>query len=123
MTYRGNYGRQYDATLIRKLVTSEIKRSSLSCTQIAEQMGKLLGIQITERMITAFTADSKELHRWPAEFDIAFCEVVGSYRLMSERIKRAGFSMIGPKEERWIALGKAWEQKRRAEQILNGGGQ
>ena len=122
MTFRGNYGRQYDATVIRKLVGSEIKRSSLSRDQVAEKMGNLLGIQITARMITSFTSESKELHRWPAEYDIAFCEVVGSYRLIGERVKRAGFLMVGPNEQRLIAIGRAYEQKLDAEQILSGRG-
>lgn len=85
-------------------------------------MSKVLGIPVTERMLRSFTADSKELHRWPAEFDIAFCEVIGNYTLLAERIKRAGFRMIGPNEERLLSIGRAWEQKCRAELILNRGG-
>lgn len=116
-----SHGRSRDAVILRRLITEEIKRSDKSREQIAEEMSRSLAIQVTARMISSFTAESKELHRWPAGFDIAFCEAVGSYRLLAERVKRAGFRMIGPEEERFIALGKAWEQKRRAEVILTGG--
>lgn len=112
--------RRYDAMALRICITREIKRSKKSREQIAAEMSKSLNEKITARMITAFTADSKELHRWPGQYDIAFCEAVGNYRLLSERVKRAGFRMVGLNEERLIRIGKAWEQKTQAEKILAG---
>jgi hypothetical protein len=122
MSYRGNYGRPYDASAIDKLLSIEIKRSKLSRQEIADGMSSKLGKPVTLRMMNSYTSGAAEQHRWPAEFDIAFCEVVGSYRLLQERIKRAGFRMVGPNEERLIAIGKAYEQKLDAELILAGRG-
>lgn len=110
--------RKHDGAAIRQLITGEIKRSGKSREEIAGDMTVLLSIPVTARMISSFTAGSKELHRWPAEFDIAFCEAIGSYQLLQERVKRAGFQMTGPNEQRLISLGKAWEDKMRAEAIL-----
>jgi hypothetical protein len=113
--------RKYDAIAIRNLVTSEIKRSKKSREQIAEGISRFTGDKVTVRMLNAYTSDAAEQHRWPAQYDIAFCEVVGNFRLLRERAKRAGLLLVGPEEERLIALGKAWEQKCRAERILSGG--
>jgi hypothetical protein len=113
------YERQYDADAVRKLVTCEIARSSKSREQIAEEMQGLLAIPVTARMIGSFTAESKELHRWPGSFDIAFCEAVGSYKLLAERVKRAGFRMIGPNEEELLRIGRAFIAREKAQAILD----
>jgi hypothetical protein len=112
--------RKDDSAFIQRLLRGEIKRCGKGSDQVAAEMQDLLGTPITQRMLGSFTAQSKELHRWPAQFDIAFCEVVGSYKLLTERVKRAGFLMVGPKEARLIRIGKAYEQKIRAEQTLQG---
>jgi hypothetical protein len=116
---KGGRGRAYDAVAIRRIITSEVKRCAKARFEIAEGMAKLLGVPVTERMITSFTADSKELHRWPAEFDIAFCEVVGSYRLLAERVRRAGFQMIGPKDQELLKIGRAFSARAEAQAILD----
>jgi hypothetical protein len=95
-----------------------MKRSSKSREQIAEEMSAMLGVKITARMITSYTSESKELHRWPAEFDLAFCEVTGNYALLADRVKRAGFRLVGPNEERLLEIGRAVVQKARAEKVL-----
>lgn len=118
------YGRAGDDVWIRRVLVDEIKRSGKSRAEIASQMSGRLRLKVTERMITAFTAQSKELHRWPAQFDIAFCEVVGSYRLLAQRVKRAGFRMIGPEEERLLQMGEAYRKLAKAKQsFLSIGGQ
>ena len=110
--------RAQDGDLLRATITREIKRSGQSREQIADAMSALVGCRITTRMLTAFTAESKELHRWPAAWDIAFCEVVGSYRLLEERAKRAGFRMVGPEEEELIAIGRAFLDRKKASAFL-----
>ena len=114
--------RKQDAIALLSLLTAEIRKSGLSRDQIASAMTVLSDQEVTVRQLYGYTAESREDFPWPGQLDIIFCEVVGSYRLLAERVKRAGFRLIGPKEGRLIALGKAWEQKRRVEQILNGGG-
>ncbi len=115
--------RKYDAIAVRNLITSEIKRCKKSRQLIAEQMTQLLGDRVTVRMLNSYTSEAAEQHRWPAQFDIAFCEVIGSYKLLHEHAKRAGLRLIGPKEERLIVIGAAYERKLAAEAILAAGGQ
>jgi len=81
-------------------------------------MSRLLGVRVTEHMLNAFTAEAKSAHRWPAAYDIAFCEAVGDYRLLRDRVRRAGFRMVGHKELRLIAIGIAYARKRKAERFL-----
>lgn len=113
-----NNGRAHDDVLIRRSLVDTIRKSKMDRKQIAESMTACLRRTVTARMITAFTAESKELHRWPAEFDIAFCEATGDYSLLRERVKRAGFRMIGPEEEELIEIGKAYVAKMKAERKL-----
>lgn len=120
---RPEIARKSDHVLLRNFVTAEIKKCAKSREQIADEMTALLSVKVTARMLSSFTAESKERHRFPLEFALAFCEVVGSYRLIRELAKRAGFRMVGPEEERLIVIGRAWEQKRKAEFVLNGGKQ
>jgi hypothetical protein len=115
--------RAEDAAAIRKTIAALIKRCGLSREQIADEMTKRLGERISVVMLNKLLAESRNDYRWPAQFDIAFCEVIGDYTLLAERAKRAGFRMVGREEERLIVIGRAWEQKRRAEKILAGGGQ
>lgn len=107
-----------DAAFVRDSITSAIKRCAKSREQVADEMSANLGVRVPERMITAFTAQSKEFHRWPAAFDIAFCEVVGNYSILRERVERAGFRMIGPEEQRLIDVGRAYIEKAKAEAVL-----
>jgi hypothetical protein len=113
-----NNGRPHDAVLIRRKIARAIKVSKKSRSQVAKEMTAILQVSITERMLTAFAADSKELHRWPAEFDIAFCEAVDDYSLLAERVRRAGFRMIGPEEEKLLEVGRAYLEKAKAEAVL-----
>jgi len=112
--------RKCDSHALSRLLVSEMKRSPLTRGEIAQKMSELVGKPISERMLSAFAADSKELHRWPAEFDLAFCETVGSYRLLSERVRLAGFRMVGPREDRLIQIGRAYLQMSRAKKRLLG---
>jgi hypothetical protein len=111
--------RKYDRTFIQSLLVQQIRKSSKSRDQIAKEMSPLVGEEITVRMLNGYTAESQEDNRWPAQFDIAFCEVVGNYKLLEERVKRAGFRMIGPKEEELLRLGRAFEAREKAQAILD----
>jgi len=113
ITHRAN-----DGASIRSILNRAIKRSGKSREQIADEMSMRLGFRITEHMLNAFTAEAKSAHRWPAAYDIAFCETVGDYWLLRDRVRRAGFHMIGRKEHRLLAIGMAYAKKRKAERFL-----
>ncbi len=74
----------YDvAAQIREALTAAIKSTPPNVTrnQIAATMSDLTGTVITRTMLDAWTAESKDGHRIPAEFVPAFCRATNDYRL------------------------------------------
>lgn len=99
-------------------LTNAMRSSRLSRAEIADRISDLTGLPCTERRLNNYAADSRPDYRWPAELDVAFCIVLNDYSLLADRVERAGFRMIGPEEERLIAIGRAFLQKRAAERLL-----
>jgi hypothetical protein len=104
--------RKADAESVRFLLTELIRSSHKSRSQIAEEMTRLLGERVTERMLNSYTSGAAEKHRWPAQYDIALCEVLEDFSLLAARVNRAGFRM------RLIKIGRAYVAKARAEKKL-----
>lgn len=79
-------------------LTSAIKQSGpLSRWEIAGRMSHLLGTEITKFQIDAWTAESKEGHRIPAEYLPAFCTATGSREPLQILTDIAGlFCLPGP---------------------------
>ena len=103
-----------DDLLVRETITEAIKRSSKSREQIADEMTRTLGLAVTARMISSFTAESKELHRWPGAWDRAFCAAVGDNALLFCCVERAGFKVINSAEVDLLELGREFLRQKRA---------
>jgi len=81
----------------RAAISEALKHCPLSRWQVAARMSELTGGEITKVMLDSWTAESKELHRFPAIFLPAFCEAAGR----SEPLKMMGrlvgvFILPGP---------------------------
>ena len=61
----------------REAISLALKRCPLSRYQVAARMSELCDTDITKTMLDSWTAESKEMHRFPVIFLPAFCEVVG----------------------------------------------
>jgi hypothetical protein len=92
-------------------------------------MTYLLGRSVTEKMLNAFTAESRDDRRWPAEFDRAFCEATGDNSLLLDRARRAGLIVIDEEQLKLLEIGRAYVERQRAvaefdrlEREMNGGG-
>lgn len=59
---------------LRITVNRAIKDCASSRWEIAGEMSHLLGMEISKYMLDAWTAESKEGHRMPAEYLPAFCK-------------------------------------------------
>lgn len=112
-------GSMDDASLVRALVSDAIKLSGKSREQIAEQMSYLTGKEITARMLNCCTAESKELHRWPAEWDRAFCAATNDYRLVRERAQLSGFIVLEKEEAELLELGRSYRAMKLATQTVH----
>lgn len=64
---------------LKKKLSEGIKKSGLSRNIIAAKMSEMLGYEITKTMLDAYTAESKENHRVPAEWLPPFCMVTNYY--------------------------------------------
>ncbi len=111
-------GSMNDDALVREIITDAVKRSGKSREQIAEEMARTLGLTVTARMITAFTSESKQLHRWPGAWDRSFCVAVNDVRLLFCRVELAGYKVIDATEFELLELGREYlRQKRASEKV------
>jgi hypothetical protein len=111
-------GSMNDGALIRGVLVEAIRHSSKSRPQIADEMTRLVGREITERALNAYTAESKEDHRWPAELTRAFCSATGDDRLLRVLSEAAGLRVINDAESHLLELGRNYLGRARAERAI-----
>ena len=84
-------------TKLRDALNLAIKGCNLSRWEIAGKMSDLLDCEISKFMIDAWTAESKDGHRFPAEYLPAFCKVTRNREPLSLLAEMAGlFALPGP---------------------------
>lgn len=99
---------------LRLALCAAIKQSPLSRWEIAGQMSHLLGHEISKYSLDAWTAESKDGHRLPAEYLPAFCQVTGDRTPITILAEVGGmFAMPGPQALR-AEIQKYDEQERKA---------
>jgi hypothetical protein len=107
-----------DSSVIRGVLIQSIKRSVKTRAAIAEQMEYLLARTITEKMLNAFTAESRDDRRWPAEFDRAFCKATGDNTLLACRAEMAGLHVITDEEKMLLELGRQFLLRNQADEQI-----
>jgi hypothetical protein len=100
-------------TELRHKITNELKKCPYSRYHIAGRMSELTGVEITKTMLDSWTAESKELHRFPAIFLPAFCIAVGSSWLMNFLGRKAGVFVLPGKEALRAEIQKLIEERER----------
>jgi hypothetical protein len=106
---------------IRDLVSIGLKKTSLDRIGVAAEMSRLLGKEISKSMLDAFSAESKEKHRFPAAFLNAFVEVTGDKSLLRLLCEKAGGFFIDNEAALNLSFLNLREQKKdisRREKIL-----
>ncbi|NPV70315.1 MAG: hypothetical protein HPY55_06675 [Firmicutes bacterium] len=71
------------------MLSQALKECPFSRYEAAARMSELVGAEITKAQLDSWTAESKEFHRFPAEYLPAFLKVTGSseiLRLMAELV-------------------------------------
>lgn len=84
--------------LLREALIDCIKDSPLSRWEIAGAMSNLVDAEISIHMVNAWTAESKEGHRFPAEYLPAFCRAVGSNLPLKVLTEKCGVFMLPGKD-------------------------
>ena len=100
---------------LRSALVSAISASALSRYQIAARMSDLVGREVSKTMLDAYTSESKEGHRLPAELLPAFCEATGSWQPMIVLVEAIGGMILTPKEKAFVQLVKIEREKARLE--------
>ena len=98
---------------IRGLITEILKGIPLKRWEIAGRMSDLVGIQITEHHLNAWSAGSKEGYRFPLEYLPAWCEVTGDYRLAEMISKGCKCYLVKSEEVLLLEIAKLQEEKKR----------
>ncbi len=93
-----------DDAMVRAVLGDAIKRCDKKRAQITEELSAAVGRQVSEAMLNAFTAESKEGHRWPLAWTRAFCHVTGDWRLLRALAERAGCQLITAKQTKLLRL-------------------
>jgi len=107
-------GRLSIAERLRQALAVAIRSCNLSRHQIAGEMSHLLGCEVSKTTIDAWTAESKEGHRIPAEYLPAFCKATGDLTPIRIIAETGGmFAMPGPEALR-AEIQKYDEQERKA---------
>ena len=99
---------------IRAEMVRAIKQSRLSREEIAERMSELIGRTISKEMLDAWTAESKRLHRPPAEFLPAFCVATGSDGPIRVQARKIKGDLADSDTTTLAGIGKAYLQEEEA---------
>lgn len=97
---------------VREVVSEALKGMDCKRWVVAGQLSERCGMEITESMLNAWTAESKENHRFPLEIVPAFCEVTGDYTLMEMMAAACGCRLVTSEEVYLLKLGKINQAKR-----------
>lgn len=93
---------------LRSLLSRLIKQSGIKRCQISDEMGRLCGLHISERMLNDWTSECHRSARFPAFLIEPFCQAIGNdelqRRLVSERLRE--LIDLGEKAERLLKRSK-----------------
>lgn len=97
---------------LRNELSEGLKRSMLSRYQTAARMSELTGAEITKSQLDSWTAESKEYHRFPAEYLPAFCYATGYKKPLKIMAKMVQCYLLESEEALLAELGKIDQTKK-----------
>lgn len=97
---------------IREMVSEALKRTEKSRYQVAAEMSRLLGREITKAMLDSWSAESKENHRFPVAYLTAFEVATGDKAILRLLCEMAGGFFIAGEDALYTELGKIDQMKR-----------
>lgn len=98
---------------VKWALSQDVKAARWSRLQIADGLSLLVNRQVTEAMLDAMMAESKE-HRFPAEWIPAWCRITGSRRLLDLLCSAAGYWLADRTEHELAELAKIQLQRSKA---------
>jgi hypothetical protein len=98
---------------LRGALVGALKRCPLSRWEVAGRMSELIGMEISKFQIDAWTAESKDNHRFPAEYLPAFCEATGDSGPLQILGETAGLFVLPGPEALRAEIQRLTEEERR----------
>jgi hypothetical protein len=100
------------SALIRAGISDALKNCTLSRYHVAAKMSELLGREITKAQLDAFSAESKDGHRFPLEYLPAFIMATGDMSLMRMLAEQCNGYFIQNEDALKLELGKIADEER-----------
>lgn len=100
-----------EATL-RELASAALKHTRRSRYEVAAEMSRLLGREITKSQLDSWSAESKEQHRFPLVYINAFCEATGDRQILRLLAEKAGGYFIEGEDALYTELGRLEQRKK-----------
>lgn len=91
---------------LRNALSDALKHCPLSRHQVAAEMARLTGRDISKHMLDAYTAESREGHNFPMRYAAAFEVVTASYGLTNLLAKARGCAVSIGDEALLTELGR-----------------
>ncbi|MCK5097440.1 MAG: hypothetical protein KAR45_05020 [Desulfobacteraceae bacterium] len=106
------------AEAVQEAVRTALKSSMLSREEIADEMSRLLGEEVTKNHIANWAAESKNGWRLPLEYAAAFCVITNDTKVIKAAFKGSGINVLDDSEMAFFEIGKAIEEKRESDARL-----
>ena len=100
------------ANQLRGEISEGLRRSGTSRFEVAARMSELCGVEISKSQLDSWTAESKEYHRFPAEYLAAFCHVTGYVEPLRVMAQMVRCYLLESKDALMAELGKIDQTKR-----------
>lgn len=97
---------------LRAELSEGLRKSGLSRYEVAGRMSELMDIEISKSQLDSWTAESKEYHRFPAEYLPAFCMVTGYKEPLRIMARLAQCHLLESEEALLAELGRIDQAKR-----------
>jgi len=79
---------------LREALSDALRHSEINRHQVAAEMSRLTGRDISKYMLDAYTAESREAHNFPMRYAAAFEHVTNSYALTNLLAKARGCKVL-----------------------------
>lgn len=99
---------------VRRVIADTIRECNLSRIQIADGMSTMVGDrQVTKQQIDAWSADSKDGHRFPLEYLPAFVHTTKNRSILDLIASRSHCYVINETDALRLELGRLSEEEKR----------
>ncbi len=91
---------------LRALIAGAIRQSRFSREEIADRMTLACGEAVTRAMLDAWTAPSKNGHRFPLQFLPAFCSATESQEILKDALAMLGARLATAEDLAYAEIGR-----------------